>query len=161
MALDVTKEHLREELATSRRNLRDWIKTLSASDWTHPVYTHSEEWTALDVLRHLTWAEGGMARLIQQIREGQEGAPSDFDLNRYNARGVQKLKDKTAAELMAMMAQNRAWLLQILDDLNEEELQMKGRHGSLRIMSIEEVLQQIADHERQHLADLQQALNSS
>ena len=150
------KVEIKEQLSNARKDLLQWARKLDEGDWTEPVYVHDEEWTAQDVLRHLTWAEGGMIRLIQQIREGQEGVPPDFDLDRYNAGGVRKLMDKMPADLMAMMADNRERLLQILDDLSEEEIGLTGRHGSLRIMSIEEVLHRIADHEIEHLADLKQ-----
>ena len=152
--IEEKKERIKKILAKARQKLLQWARVLDEGDWTEPVYVHDEQWTAQDVLRHLTWAESGMIRLIQQIREGHEGVPPDFDLDRYNASGVQKLMDKTPADLMAMMADNREQLLQILDDLSEEEMALKGRHGSLRIMSIEEVLLMIAYHETRHLADL-------
>lgn len=154
------KKRLRQKLMETRDELMAWSRKISEPDWTQPVYSHGEEWTALDVLRHLTWAEGGMARLIVQIRRGEEGAPADFDLDRYNARGVQKFADKTPAELMELMAQNREWILDLLQELSQEELQRQGRHGSGRTMTIAQVFEQIADHERQHLHDLRQTLDA-
>lgn len=157
----ITKVELREKLAQAREDLLQWCSALSEGEWTQPVYVHDEEWTMQDVLRHLTWAEGGMARLIQQIRQGHEGVPSDFDLDSYNARGVDKLKDRTPAELMAMMADNRQWILGMLEEMDEEELQLEGRHGSMRIMSIADVMRTIALHERAHLRDMRRALQAT
>lgn len=151
---NTSKEALKTQLELTRINLFEYARSLKESDWTQPIYTHGEEWTAQDILRHLTWAEGGMIRLIEQIRQGEQGVPEDFDLNRYNASGVKKLKEKTPAELMAMMATNRERLLELVDGLSEEEMALEGRHGSLQVMSIERILQVIANHEEQHLADL-------
>ncbi len=156
-----TKEDLRNKLAQAREALLHWCHELNESEWTQPVYVHDEEWTVQDVLRHLTWAEGGMARLIEQIRQGHEGVPSNFDLDNYNARGVDKLKDKTPAELMDMMTENRQWILRLLEEMDEEELQLEGRHGSLQIMSIADVLRTIALHERGHLRDMRRALQET
>lgn len=156
---DEKKAAIRARLQEARDDILYWARELNANEWTRPVYSHGDEWTAQDVLRHLTWAEGGMLRLIQQIRQGHEGVAKDFDLDRYNALGVRKLKDKTPSELMAMMNENREGILQILDELDEDELAMAGRHGSLHILTIEQILNQIANHERMHLQDLQQAFS--
>ncbi|NLF66729.1 MAG: DinB family protein, partial [Chloroflexi bacterium] len=109
--------------------------------------------------RHLVWAEGGMLRLMRQIRAGEEGAPADFDLDRYNAAGVNKLKDEMPADLLLRLEKNRNELLAFVESLEEGDWEKKGRHGSLRIMSIREILERIADHEAQHLADLREALS--
>lgn len=156
-----SKEQLKATLNETRGELLGWAETLREADWTQPVYSHGEEWTTLDVFRHLTWAEGGMARLIQQIRQGEEGAPPDFDLDRYNARGVEKFADKTPAELLEMMTRNRQWVLEILNDLEPAELALAGRHGSGRILSIAQILDTIAMHEQQHLDEMREALSAN
>ncbi|HSM56855.1 MAG TPA: DinB family protein [Candidatus Sulfomarinibacteraceae bacterium] len=152
------KDAIRRKLEQSRNATLEVAQELEREDWSHPVYSHDGGWNALHLLRHLTWAESGMLRLMQMIREGHEGVPPDFDIDRYNARGVSKLGDQMPADLMATMDHNRQELLQFLDDLGDDDWQKKGRHGSLRIMSIEEILHLIADHEAEHLADLRQAL---
>jgi hypothetical protein len=152
------KSAIREKLESTRADLLHVARELTEEEWTQPVYAHDGEWTALDLLRHLTWAESGMLRLLRQLQQGEEGVPPDFDLDRYNASGVQRLAGKVPAELMAMMAQNREELLAFLDTLQAEDWEKEGRHGSLRIMTIEAILNLIADHESQHLADLREVL---
>jgi hypothetical protein len=46
----------------------------------------------------------------------------------------------------------------LIDGLAEEDWQKEGRHGSMQMMTIEEVVETIAEHEAQHLADLREAL---
>jgi uncharacterized damage-inducible protein DinB len=147
-------------LAVSRSELLETCRELDRDTWTQPVYAHGEEneWSAMDLLRHLVWAEGGMLRLMKQIRAGEEGVPADFDLDRYNASGVRKLKEETPAELLLRLEQNRKDVLAFMDTLEEGDWEKKGRHGSLRIMTIREILQLIASHEEQHLADLRRVL---
>ena len=151
---------LKEKLAETRQELMEVARELDRQEWSHPVYAHDEEvqWTAGDLLRHLVWAEGGMLRMIQQVKEGGGGVPDDFDLDRYNASGVKKLKDKVPAELLAIMEKNRQQLLAFIEGLAPEDWQKEGRHGSGRMMTIEEVVEMIAGHEAQHLEDLRRAL---
>ncbi|NLF65766.1 MAG: hypothetical protein GX579_14315, partial [Chloroflexi bacterium] len=87
------RKTIMEKLAATRADLVKVARELDWDSWTHPVYGHGgeKEWSAMDLLRHLVWAEGGMLRLMRQIRAGEEGAPADFDLDRYNAAGVNKL----------------------------------------------------------------------
>ncbi len=155
------RKTIMEKLAATRADLVKVARELDWDSWTHPVYGHGgeKEWSAMDLLRHLVWAEGGMLRLMRQIRAGEEGAPADFDLDRYNAAGVNKLKDEMPADLLLRLEKNRNELLAFVESLEEGDWEKKGRHGSLRIMSIREILERIADHEAQHLADLREALS--
>lgn len=147
-----------KKLEETREAFFELSHRLEEADWTRPIYTHGETWTAGDVLRHLTDAESGMLGTMRNILEGGGGVPEDFDLDRWNRSRVAKAKEKTPAELLAQMEENRKLLLAFVEELEPEDLDKKGRHASLRIMSIEEILHQIADHERQHMADVRQAL---
>lgn len=153
------KQALREKLNSSREATLEVIQQMDPEDWTHLVYSsHQADWTARDVLRHLVWAEGGMLRLMKNIREGGSGVSQDFDLDKYNAQGIAKLDDRMPAELMAMMQDNRKQLLAFIDALDEADWEMSGRHGSGETMSIAQICERIANHEQEHLADLRQAL---
>ena len=93
-----------------------------------------------------------------QIKSGGEGVPPDFDLARWNQRVVNKLGDKDPQELLAGMADSRRALLGFIDSLEESDWDKKGRHASLKIMTIEEVCHLIADHEALHLTGVREAL---
>ena len=155
---DERKENILQKLTETRQALFDFARSLGPEEWTQPVYIHDREWTAADVLRHLTDAERGMMGTMQKIRETGKGVPEDFDLDRWNASRVAKMQDMMPAELLAEMEQNREALLAFVDDLAEKEWDKAGRHASLRIMTLEEILQRIADHEQEHLADMRAAL---
>lgn len=154
------QEAVKQKLAETRERLLAVARELDREEWSHPVYVHDDEtkWTAAELLRHLVWAEGGMLRMMRQVKEGGTGVPEDFEIDRYNAKGVEKLGDKMPAELMEMMAENRQQVLAFIDTLDADDWEKEGRHGSLRIMTIEEVLETIAAHEAQHLEDLREAL---
>ena len=154
------KEEIREALSGARQELLSLLSGLGEWQWAAPVFTHEEEdgWSVADVLRHLVDSERGMTAQMKIIAEGGEGVPPDFDLSRWNARAVARAKDKVPAELLAEMEKNRERLFDFIDSLAAEDWNKKGRHASLRIMSIEEIARLIADHERRHTADIQAAL---
>jgi uncharacterized damage-inducible protein DinB len=150
--------NLRAELATARQQLLAVLAEIDEAAWETAVYSESSNWRLLDLLRHVVDAEAGMIGLMVRIRDGGEGVPADFDLHRWNARRVEKLAAKTRDELLADLEQNRANLLNFMDSLAEADWAKRGRHGSGQIMSLAEICQIIADHERTHAADFRTAL---
>lgn len=151
------KENIREKLMLSRQNLLAVIENMDEEQWTKAVFADSAEWSVGDLLRHLTDAERGMTALMSQIRQGGEGVPADFDLARWNKSRVARLRDKSPAGLLTDLTTNRSQLLALLDSLEPEDWAKQGRHGSLQIMSIEQIFNIIADHERSHANDIRQA----
>lgn len=147
-----------EKLAASRAGMLALAESLRAEDWDCLAYSEGSEWRLIDMLRHVADSERGMTALIVQIQGGGEGVPADFDLDRWNQRAVSKLADKTTAELLAGMDESRAKLLAVIASLSEGDWDKRGRHASLRIMSIEEVCHLIADHEQGHVEVMKQAL---
>lgn len=152
------KDAIIANLTESRDGMKALAATMTAEDWDQLAYSESSEWRLIDVLRHVVDSERGMTALIVQVKDGGEGVPPDFDLNRWNQRVVSKLQEKSAADLLSDMDINRANLLAVIDGLGEDDWSKQGRHASLRIMTIEEVCNLIADHERDHAAAIAQVV---
>lgn len=152
------KETIQTKLTQTRQALLDTIQNIADEQWTNVVFAEESTWSVLDLLRHVTDAERGMTRLMQLIQQGGEGVPADFDLARWNKRIVEKTQHMTRADLTEQMTQNRQNLLAFIETVQEEDWAKKGRHGSGRIMSIEEICHIIADHETAHLAHIKLAL---
>jgi hypothetical protein len=151
------KEAIKRKLTETRD---EWLRVLgglSAEQWETPAYAEGSEWRVADMLRHVADSERGMTALMAQIKGGGEGVSPDFDLARWNKRAVEKLGDKGPQELLQGMGQSRQALFDFIDTLDEADWDKKGRHGSMRIMSIEEICHLIADHEAQHLAVIREA----
>ena len=149
------------KLNESRAELMAFFDGLADEEWDTAVYHEESTWTITDILRHLVDAERGMMGMIIQWQRGQDPVPPDFDLARWNNRVVQKAAEKTPDELIAEFRQNRINLLSFIDTLHDEDWSKQGRHGSLRIMSIEEVCRLIADHELDHLRVMKEALGTA
>jgi hypothetical protein len=151
------KDELINKLDTNRTALFNLLEALPEDQWETAVFSEETIWTVSDMVRHLEGAERSMIALMANIRQGGEGASEDFDLARFNASRIKKAKEKQPPELMADMVKNRDALLGFMDSLTEDDWQKKGRHGSLRIMTIEQICHIIADHEATHANDISTA----
>lgn len=154
------EEIVRAKLAASRAKTLALADSMTDEDWNRPAYAEDEDsdWRMIDILRHVADSERGMTALIVQIKDGGEGVPVDFDLNRWNQRAVSKLQEKSAGDLIAAMSVNRDNLLALIDSLKPSDWDKKGRHASLKVMTIEEVCHLIADHEEAHAESIQLGL---
>ncbi|MBE2200398.1 MAG: DinB family protein [Anaerolinea sp.] len=155
------KQALLMQLQTTRQELMALLAGCTETMWGTAVYAETSDWTLTDLLRHLTGAESSMTKLMALIRDGGEGVPEDFDLNRWNARVVQKSQEKTVPNLLAEMAHNRASLLSFIESLSDDDWDKKGRHGSGQILSIAQICQLIADHETSHMQDIRAILGEN
>lgn len=155
---DSKKETLRAKLNANRQELMEMLQGLSDKQWNIVVFSEGEGWRVSDLLRHLVDAERSMTNLIDNIRKGGEGVPADFDLQRWNSRNVNKAKEKSPDLLFGDLEANRTRLFELLDSLAEEDWARQGRHGSLRMMTVEEILNLIADHESWHGGDIRKAI---
>ena len=155
---DSKQAELVSKLKTERAALLAFFNSLDQSAWQTAVYSEDANWTIADLLRHLVDAERGMTGLITQWQQGNNPVPPDFDLARWNNRVIQKTSEKTTEALLADLQQNRSALLSFIETLQPNDWAKQGRHGSLQIMSIEQVCHLIADHEMEHLAVMEKAL---
>ncbi|MCP4361528.1 MAG: DinB family protein [Chloroflexi bacterium] len=146
------------KLEETRQSLLMFLQGLNVAEWHTAVQTEDAAWNVADIVRHLINAEKGMTGLIEQFQQGNNPVPPDFDRERYNRRAVEKTATMTPPEVLAALAENRTHLRQVIAGLTAEDWQKKGRHASLRIMTVEEVLQMIADHEQAHLEEMQQRI---
>ncbi|MFX1514036.1 MAG: DinB family protein [Promethearchaeota archaeon] len=158
MTIELKKYELNNKLKVVREEVIETIKNFSKNDLEKKVFSHKESWTIFEVIKHLNSSENGMIRLMQNILQGGEGVPEDFDLKRYNKRQVEKQVDISYEELLQNLEKNRKDLLQFMDTLEGEDFQKKGRHGSLKTMTIEEIINKIADHETDHLMKIKKIL---
>lgn len=153
----MTVAELKANLADARAYLNRVLDAVG-DRWDTQVYEDGAAWTARQLLTHLAISDNGQTNTVIGIAAGQEVIPADFDLERYNRRSVEKRADMTVEEARQQMADVRARLNAWLDTLDESALALSGRHGSMRILTIAEFLQVMADHERGHADDIARAL---
>lgn len=149
------------KLNDAQSELAAFFDGLTEADWETAVYHEETTWTIADILRHLVDSSRSMTNMMAQWQHGKDPVPADFDLTRWNNRAIEKSADKSSEDLRAEYRQNRINLLSFIDTLQDEDWEKQGRHGSLRIMSIEEVCHLVADHELDHLRVMKEAVGKS
>ena len=154
----VPVQQIREELAESRARLNQVLNAVG-DRWDTQVYSEGAQWNVRQLLSHLAISEAGMFNTAKAIAKGGEGVPADFDLERYNRRSVEKNAEQTPQAARAALDQSRVEILAWMCDLTDEQLAKRGRHASMKMLSIEEFLQTIASHEKRHADDIAQVLN--
>lgn len=151
-------EQLKREVTEARQYL-DAVLNRVGSRWETPVYSEGAQWNVRQLVIHLALADQGINNQVVSISEGREAIPADFDLNRYNQRSVEKRATMTVEEARASLNMSRATLLGWLENADEEKLAKTGRHASLKILSVEEIVRGAADHDRGHATDIASVLN--
>ena len=128
--------------------------------WETPVYSDGAAWTVRQVTIHLADAERGLLGQMQSIIEtGVSTVPDDFDVDRYNRRSVEKRDTMTGPEALAAQAQSRAQMIIWVGTLTDADLEKSGRHPVLGIIPIDMYIRVIARHQKDHAADIAQALS--
>ena len=149
---------VKSALAESRQHL-NLVLDLIGDRWDTPVYTEGAAWTVRQLAIHLMISDKGQTTTAMGIARGEDPVPADFDLERYNRRSVEKRADAglddVRASLATSFAEREAWL----DTLDDAALDKHGRHGSGRILTVAQIMQVMADHERDHANDIAKVLN--
>jgi uncharacterized damage-inducible protein DinB len=149
---------LKAALADARSYL-DHVLELAESRQDEQVYGDGLQWNVRQVAVHIADADKGHNSQVMAFAEGREIIPPDFDIERYNKRTTEKRADVTFSEARTALSESRAALNAWLDTLQEADLDKVGRHASLRMLTIREVLKHMASHERQHADDIAAALH--
>lgn len=145
-------QHLTEEFNQANA----LFSALSAEQWSAPVPSDAEApWTARDALAHVLISDTGQFTLAQRIAAGGEGAPADFDLNRYNRSSVKKRTEAPAAQLLADLAANHAAILAWLGTITEADLDKAGRHAAGDMLTVEGFLRRLSAHRLAHAREIQ------
>jgi hypothetical protein len=122
------------------------------------VYSDGLGWTVRQLAIHLADAERGQHNVAVNIADGRDIVPPDFDIERYNRRITEKLDDKTFEQARQELAESRHKLKEWLRTLSDEQLDRAGRHASQHILTVEQFVKVIGNHERDHANDIARAL---
>jgi uncharacterized damage-inducible protein DinB len=152
------KAELKSKLNESRRILNSVFDQVG-DRWEMQVYSDGLGWTVKQIAAHLVDAERGHLTQASNIAEGRDIIPENFDIERYNKSRTEKNTDKTVEQSRAELEDVRNEIFSWLDGLDEEKLDRKGRHASLQIMTVHDIMRLLSLHERGHAADIARALD--
>lgn len=157
MTISKRAEILKERLQKSRAYL-NYVLDAVGDRWETQVYSDGAAWNVRQLLIHIAISDMGMLKNMQNIAQGVESVPADFDINRYNQRSVEKRAEMTIAEARASLEQSRAATEAWLETIEDATLEITGRHPSLHILSIAQMLKVMSNHEQDHARDIANVL---
>jgi uncharacterized damage-inducible protein DinB len=149
---------LADKLRTEGEKFIRIFSELTDEQWQARVYTEGETWTIRNVLSHFVTSERGLVKLFEQIRLGGAGVTDDFSIDRYNAAQQEKTKELTPAELLEQYREVRANSVNWVSGLNDDELEIQGRHPFLGITVLREMIKMLYLHNQIHYRDLKNVL---
>ncbi len=158
MELSERQHVLYDHLNHTREELLQVVGQLQPGDWDKSVHSVEGGWTVKQLLLHVATAESGQIKTAQAIAAGQPTVPDDFDLDRYNARQIEKNKDKQPPEILFSLAESRQKLLAFLELVPDDALDKSGKHGRGDVITLEQLFRRIGDHEAEHAVEIQQAV---
>lgn len=152
---------IKEKKAAAYEALHTLFEDLEEPDWNRPVYGHSDGWTVREALTHLVTAGTGLLRAAQLIAEGRLEMRSDFDMDFWNRRQVEKRAGRSVPLLLVDLKQLHQDTLAYLDALADQDdetvLTRTGQHAIFGEVTVEYVLRRIYRHEREHTVELRNA----
>jgi hypothetical protein len=149
---------LAEKLKAEGDKLVSIFSELTDDQWKREVYTEGTTWTIRNILAHFVTSERGLLKLFERIRQGGEGSPDDFSIDRYNGAMQERTKDATPQELLGQYKEVRANAIAWVLGLHEAELEITGRHPFLGHTAIRDMIKMLYIHNLNHYRDMKKAL---
>ena len=153
-----TPESVAQRLEKEGAKNLEFFEDLTPEDWQLSLYADGACWTVHELFAHFVETEGSIAKLISAIVGGAVGVSEDFDIDRWNASMVAKLKHKTRDELLAEFKQLRAFTVEMVSGFQAGDLEKQGRHPFLGVTTVEEMLKLMYLHLQLHTRDVKRAL---
>jgi hypothetical protein len=148
-------------LMLTSRHGESWavIQALRPEHESVQVYGNgTDPWNVHDVLAHLVDAETGVQAQINKLMAGEDAVPPDFDIHRWNRSVVRRGTDASLDDLRNRLLQAYEQVLGLLDELEEDDFNMRGFASPGRVRSVQELFLGIADHRLEHAMDIQRAI---
>jgi hypothetical protein len=154
-----TPTHLAERLRNEGEKTQEFFRVLTPAQWEQTVYTDGSIWSVRTIFSHFVATEASITRLIESILAGGPGSPEDFNLNAYNERKVNQLKETSPEELLQRFRELRIVSANLVAQMSQADLAKRGRHPHLGLTTLEEIIKLLYLHLQIHQRDIRRALN--
>ena len=149
---------LAERLRSEGHRVLNFFNQLSLEQWGVLIYPHQSDWTMHHLLAHIVSAEIGRQELINNVYNGGEGAPEQFDIDRFNQTEVERLTQQSTQDLLQRFSLEREKLAQLVGGMSEMELNQLGRDPYLGLVPLIEMIKLTYVHLQIHLRDARRCL---
>lgn len=150
---------LSAKLKTEGEKTLAFLGALQPEQWERQIYTEGTCWTVHQILAHFVATESSLNRLVSNILGGGPGAPEDFNIDMYNERKVAELRDMPRQDMFERYLYYRRQNVDLVAQLQEADLQKKGRHPFLGIAELGDIIKLIYRHNQIHLRDIRRELS--
>lgn len=148
-------EELKAKLNKERERLMTALADVDA-EMAERRLQGTDGWTTIhDAMRHVASAEQSMLVVAQRTIAGTYKKIEDFDLNRFNARQVEKRAQQTWEETLTELSQVRAQTLAALEGWTAEQLGLATFHPVWGDTDIAGLIRIIAIHDGLHRKDVE------
>jgi len=135
------------------------LRAIPADAWAQP--SGYDGWTTHDLLAHVSSTQHATSRLVESaFAEAPAGPTEPFDENRWNAGQVRRRRGLPEPDLIEELRAGADELVRTVRSrvLVPADLQRPVPAGAGRGHRLEDVLEELLDHQRHHLSDLLNAV---
>ncbi len=154
-------QHLVSRLTDVGLNTVAFFQDLTPEQWLCTVYSQGDCWTARQVLAHFVATEAAIRLLVEDIVSGGAGASEGFDIDAFNEREVESLREVSPAELLRRFTAQRQANACLVGSLQPGDLLKIGRHPFLGLTSVEEIIKMLYRHNQIHVREMRQVFDPS
>jgi hypothetical protein len=149
---------LADRLHEEGRRVVKFFNQLTPEQWKVVIYPQQSDWTMHHLLAHFVSAEIGRQELVENVYNGGEGAPQQFDIDRFNQIEVERLSKQSSQDLIRSFTQRREKLVKLVSSMSEQELNRVGRDPYLGQVGLIEMIKLTYLHLQIHLRDARRCL---
>lgn len=135
-----------------------FFTSLTPDQLAEEIYQDGARWTAQQVVAHFIAIERSMQWLFNNMLTGGEGAPADFDVDRYNQSQTRKFDDLSMDGLIERLRRVRRETIDIVAAMSESDLDREGRHAFHGHGRLERFIRWADEHMQIHEEDIRAAL---
>ncbi|MGC1376821.1 MAG: DinB family protein [Anaerolineales bacterium] len=155
-----TSAFLAVRLKTEGEKAAAFFASLTDAQWQASLYTEGATWNVISLLAHFVTVEQSFAGVFANVCAGGPGAPEDFDIDAYNAAQQQQTVQLSPQELLEQFNIARANMIAFVETLSAADLEKRGRHPFLGVITLAEMIKALYIHGQTHLRDLRRVLSS-
>jgi hypothetical protein len=135
-----------------------FFTSLTPDQLAEEIYQDGARWTAQQVVAHFIAIERSMQWLFNNMLSGGEGAPADFDVDRYNQSQTRKFDDLPLDGLIERLQRVRRETIDIVSAMSESDLDREGRHAFHGHGKLERFIRWADEHMQIHEEEIKAAL---
>ena len=139
------------------RNLQQLIAETSSLEINSGQNVYDDgpsDWAVIDVIHHLATAETEFLSLFHNILEGGEGVSTDFSVDKFNEENRLDHSEMDIRATIQIWKNARQEMIQFVQGLEDDQLDMMGRHPFLGISTLSQMIKLISIHALTHFRDV-------